>query len=226
MKIVVTGKTGLLSTIIADISPSVIGLSKEEYDISDSSIINKLNTINPDIIIHAGAVTNSNEVTSNPIQAINVNVIGTANMAKYCIDFGKRLVYISTDYVYDSKRSNHKETDALLPYNEYAWTKLGGECSVRQVKNHVIIRTSFGSSKFPYDVAWDNLITNKDYVDVIAPKILDVATSDFIGIINIGTTPKSIYEYAVQRNVVNKASLPTTVNFSLDTNLYEQTFSN
>jgi dTDP-4-dehydrorhamnose reductase len=226
MKVVITGKYGLLSTTLHSLDTSIVTLSRYEYDIADNSIITKLQSLNPDVIIHAGAVTDSNEVKRNPISAINTNIIGTANISKYCIDFNKRLVYISTDYVYDGKDGNHKETDSVFPYNTYAWTKLGGECSVRLVPNHVIIRTSFGNTKFPYDVAWDNMIVSKDYVDVIAPKILKVAYSSFIGVINVGTEPKTILEYATRRNVVTGSSLEVPLDFSLDLNLYEQSFNN
>lgn len=226
MKIVITGKSGLLSTTLTQLNSSIVALPKEEYDITDNSIINKLQLLSPDIIIHAGATTNSLIVNDNPILAINTNIIGTANLAKYCIDFGKRLVYISTDYVYDGSVGPHKETDSVFPYNNYAWTKLGGECSVRLVQNHVIIRTSFGSSKFPYDTAWDNMIVSKDYVDVIAPKILNVVDSNFVGTLNIGTEPKTVLDYACQRNVVVGKSLDTPLDFSLNLTAYEQSFSN
>lgn len=226
MKIAITGKHGLLSTTITQLNTSIVALPKEEYDITDNSIINKLQLLSPDIIIHAGATTNSLVVNDNPVLAINTNIIGTANLAKYCIDFSKRLVYISTDYVYDGTVGPHKETDSVFPYNNYAWTKLGGECSVRLVPNHVIIRTSFGNSKFPYDSAWDNMIVSKDYVDVIAPKILNIVDSNFVGTINVGTEPKTVLDYASQRNVVIGKSLQTPLDFSLNLTVYEQSFSN
>ena len=224
MKCVITGKSGLLSIHLQYLDSSLVPLSKEDYDISDKSVIDKLTDLNPDVVIHAGAVTDSNVVNRNPISTIQTNIIGTAHLAQYCIEHGKRLVYISTDYVYDGVEGNHNETDPVLPYNNYEWTKLGGECSVRLVPNHVIIRTSFGNPKFPYDVAFDNLITSKDYVDIIAPMILKIAQSDVTGIINVGTQPKTIFEYASQRNIVSPTKLPTPMNFSLNLNRYEQSF--
>tara|TARA_R110000868_G_scaffold378447_1_gene643892 strand:+ start:4159 stop:4839 length:681 start_codon:yes stop_codon:yes gene_type:complete len=226
MKIVVTGKEGLLSTHLQRLDESIVGLSKEEYDITQVSITDKLRSINPDIVIHAAATTDSNVVNKERALAITTNIIGTAHIANYCLDNGKRLVYISTDYIYDGTRGDYKETDPILPYNNYAWTKLGGECSVRLVPNHTIIRTSFGSTIFPYDAAWDNLTVSKDYIDIIAPKILQVATSSFVGTVNIGTEPKSMYEYASRRNTVKKDSLQDSLNFSLNVDRYEQSFSN
>ena len=128
--------------------------------------------------------------------------MGTAKVAKECLEANKRLVYISTDYVYPSLTGNYKETDALLPFNSYAWSKLGGECAVRLVPNHLIIRTSFGSSKFPYEIAYNNKWTSKDYVDIIAPMILQASQSELQGVINIGTEKKTIFDFASKRNTV------------------------
>lgn len=226
MKIVITGKNGLLSRTLQDLDSSLIGLSSEEYDISSPSIIEKLVHLNPDVILHAGAETNSDKINKNPTDAIRTNIIGTAYISDFCIQNNKRIVYVSSDYVYGGKLGNYKETDPVFPYNNYAWSKLGGECSVILVPNHTIIRTSFGSTTFPYNVAFSNLITSKDYVDVIAPKILNVCKSSVQGIINIGTEPKTVYEYASTRNTVAAYELPTPLNFSLDITKYEQSFNN
>jgi dTDP-4-dehydrorhamnose reductase len=171
-------------------------------------------------------MTNSVEVENNPLQAIQTNIIGTANISEYCLINNKRLVYISTDYIYPGEKGDYKETDPILPNNSYAWTKLGGECSVRLVSNHLIIRTSFGSSKFPYPEAWDNQIVSKDYIDVITPMILKSTKSNVIGILNIGTYSKTIFEYASKRNKVHPIKKSTINNFSLNTDKYEQLFFN
>lgn len=225
MKIAITGKSGLLSQEIQKLLPEVIVLDKNNFDITNPNIEWKLRKIKPDIIIHAGAITDSNTVKNNPSDAITANIIGTANIANYCIKNKKRLVYISTDYVYDGKTGNYKETDPIFPYNEYAWTKLGGECSVKLVDNHLIIRTSFGSDKFPYDIAWTNHRVSKDYVDVIAPMILKAVKSEITGVLNIGTESKTMYEYAQRRNKIKPAEKTTNTNFTLNTEKYVQSFS-
>lgn len=224
MKIVVTGKNGLLSLELQKISKEIIPLSSLDYDIIGRNVIKKLDKINPDIVIHSAAVTNSKEVIKNPIKSIRTNIVGTANISEYCINKNKRLVYISTDYVYSGKNGNHSEDDSLFPENEYAWTKLGGECSAILVPNSLIIRTSFGSNIFPYSVAWTNLITSKDYVDIVAPKILKAAVSKITGILNIGSPAKSMYEYASKRNVISKGALDKNKDFSLNLKKYEQAF--
>jgi dTDP-4-dehydrorhamnose reductase len=226
MKIAITGKTGILSQELQKLESNIIILDSYKYNITDPLLSKKLLEINPDIIIHAGAITNSITVKNNPTQAINTNIIGTANISNFCIHQNKRLIYISTDYIYPGEIGNYKETDAILPYNEYAWTKLGGECSVKLVPNHLIIRTSFGPSKFPYEGAWINQLVSKDYVDIIAPKIFQVVKSNLIGVLNIGTGPKSLYEYAQKRNNIKPISKSDNKNFTLNIDKYEQLFPN
>jgi len=224
MKIAITGRNGILSQELQKlIDINVLG--SQEYNITDPEIGNKIHKINPDLIIHAGALTSSIISDKDPSQAITVNIIGTANISNYCIQNNKRLVYISTDYVFNGDTGDYKETDPLSPYNNYAWTKLGGECSVRLVHDHLIIRTSFGASKFPYHEAWINQKVSKDYVDIIAPMILKAAQSNMVGILNIGTEPKTLYDYATKRNKVVPIKKQQSKNFTLNTKKYEQSFS-
>ena len=224
MRIAITGKSGLLSTELQKIFPEIIVLDSYDYDITDPYLARKIMIKDPDIIIHAGAVTDSTFVKTNPTLAINTNIVGTANISNYCIQHQKRLVYISTDYIYEGTVGNYKETDPILPYNEYAWTKLGGECSVCLVPNHLIIRTSFGSDEIFYENSWTNQLISKDYVDIIAPMILKSSLSNTIGILNIGTEAKSVYEYVQKRNKTNPIQKEISTNFTLNTEKYEQSF--
>jgi len=206
MKVLMLGGTGLLGSEFKKISDFI--LSGREIDITIESELNsKLDVIKPDIILLAAAETNSVDIDKNPITALETNIKGTVNVTKYCIENNIRLIYISTDYVYDSKSDNHQEDEPINPFNLYAWTKLGGECAVRAHKNSLIIRTSFGSSEYPYEFAYGNRFVSKDYVDVIAPMIKDLVLSDEVGIINVGTDEKTLYEYAKQRNPKVKETL-------------------
>ncbi len=81
MKVVVTGKHGLLTSELQKIDDTILGLSKEYYDITKLSIISKLNTINPDIIIHSSAITDSKVIIKEPILSIKTNIIGSANIS-------------------------------------------------------------------------------------------------------------------------------------------------
>ena len=199
MNVIMLGGTGTLGYEFKKISNFI--LSGRDIDIvNENELYSKLDTIRPDIILLAAAETNSVNIDNNPIPAIETNIKGVVNVTKYCIERDIRLVYISSDYVYDSKSDNHQEDEALKPFNLYAWTKLGGECAVRAHKNSLIIRTSFGTSEYPYEFAYTNRFVSKDYIDVIAPMIKDLTLSDEVGIINVGTGEKTLYELAKQRN--------------------------
>jgi len=227
MKVVVLGGTGLLGNELQKIDKDLICFGKDVNITDFQKLYEKLMSIRPDIIINAAAEINSIDIGENPYKAINTNIIGAANVTKYCLDAKIRLAYISTDYIYNWEHGNNKESDKVFPFNEYAWTKLGGECSSRLVENSCIIRTNFGSPKFPYDQAYSNLRTSKDYVDIIAPKILKAAMSNIQGVINIGTESKTMLEFARRRNPeVKDASFPYERDFSLNTEFYDRIFNN
>jgi dTDP-4-dehydrorhamnose reductase len=197
MKVLVLGGYGMLGTALKNLDQDWILAGKKALDIREFSLINAyFSTWKPDVVILCAAITD----TKNKQGLIETNIQGTANVALGCLIYGIRLVYISTDYVYKGDLGNYKESDTILPSNDYSWSKLGGECSVRMVPDHLIIRTSFGSSEFPYEYAYNNMWTSKDYVDVIAPMILEASKSDLTGIINIGTEKKTMLNYARRRN--------------------------
>lgn len=200
-RILLTGGSGLLGKELLKINSSIIAPSSTEMDIVlDFDVNYEIQNCKPDIVIHCAALLDDKTINSKPHHAIMTNIIGTANVAMVCSRMGIRLVYLSTDYIYKGDRGDYKEEDEILPYNFYSWTKLGGECAVRGVKNHLIIRTSFGASKFPYKTAFSDRWRSKDYVDVIAPMIYEAAIGDIQGVLNIGTDRKTMYSYARGRN--------------------------
>lgn len=201
MKILLTGGSGLLGTELLKLNNNIIAPSHSELDINNKEeVLSYINKINPDIVIHAAAVLDNRVLENNPEIAINTNISGSANIAIACIKNNIRLCYLSTDYIYQGTRGNYIEEDEILPFNFYAWTKLGGECSVKGVKNHLIIRVSFGKSEFSYPVAFSDKWSSKDYVDIIAPMILEAALSPLTGILNLGTDRKTLFNYAKLRN--------------------------
>ena len=206
MRILLTGGSGLLGSALQQLSPDILAPSRAELDITDRYAVSAyIASHNPDIVIHAAAVTNNREVEDDPTEALEVNIKGTANVALTCLKRRTRIVYLSTDYVYKGEKGNYSESEQIDPFNLYAWTKLGGESAVRAVPNHLIIRTSFGAEQFDYDAAFTDKWTSKDYVDVIAPQVLEAARSPLTGLLNIGSERRSIYEYAKSRNPNVKA---------------------
>ncbi|MCH8278677.1 MAG: sugar nucleotide-binding protein [Proteobacteria bacterium] len=201
VRILLTGGTGRLGIELLKLGADLIAPRRSELDITDASAVAKyVDRLSPDVIIHAAAVTDNRDIEADPSAALDVNIKGTVNLAQACLGSGARLVYISSDYVYKGDRGNYSESDEVLPSNLYAWTKLAGEAAVRAVANHLIIRTSFGASIFQYPAAFADKWSSKQYVDEVAPKILNAAVGSATGVLNIGGQRRTLYEYASERN--------------------------
>ena len=201
MQILLTGGSGLLGNELRKLGLPLVTPTSAELDITDGDAVAEFVARNePDVIIHAAAATNNRQIEANPSLALDVNITGTTNIARACLGTRIRLVYLSTDYVYRGDRREYSEDDEILPGNLYAWSKLAGEAAVRAVPNHLIIRTSFGSSEFAYPAAFTDKFASKDYVDRIAPQILEASLSPLTGVLNIGGPRRSLFDYAVERN--------------------------
>lgn len=198
-EILVTGGSGLLGTELYKLLPGARFPTHQELDISDVFSIliyfNKAGSM-PKIILHCAAMTKPPSVEGDPNQAIKSNIIGTANLVHFCNTYKVRLVYISTDYVFDGKRELYKEDDPVLPTNKYGWSKLGGECAMQLSDNGLIIRTSFGPKPFPYPKAFSDQWTTREPVDITAQKIIDLLSSNLTGVIHIGGNRQTVYDYA------------------------------
>ena len=126
--------------------------------------------------------------------SIDLNIIGTANIVKLCNQNNIKLIYFSTNYVYPGTRGNYKETDSLLPINNYAWSKLGGEASVQLYKNSLILRLCMTDYPFIHKKAIKGATTSfifNKYVSKIIPHLLDKK-----GIINVGGKKRDILVFA------------------------------
>ena len=201
MRILLTGGSGLLGSELQKIEDGLDAPTRKQLDITDAAAVAAyIESSAPDIVIHAAAATDNRLIEANPSEGVAVNISGTVNIVQACIGTRIRLVYISTDYVYKGDRGNYSEEDEILPGNLYTWTKLGGESAVRAVPNHLIVRTSFGASEFAYPGAFADKWTSKDYVDVVAPDILEAAISPLTGVLHIGGERRSMLEYAQARN--------------------------
>ena len=123
---------------------------KKKLNINNiNSITNYLKKIRPFCLIHLAGLSRPMKIHDNQIsKSINLNIIGTANVVKVCENLRIKLIYFSTSYVYPGTEGNYKETDSLLPINNYAWSKLGGECAVQMYKNSLILRVSMTEKPF------------------------------------------------------------------------------
>ncbi|MGI1690918.1 dTDP-4-dehydrorhamnose reductase [Thermoanaerobacter uzonensis] len=149
MKILITGKTGQLGHDLYELlkdKEEVIAVGREEFDITDINSTQKfIKEYLPDIIVHCAAYTKVDDCEKNKDLAYEVNAIGTGNIASICSDIGAKMVYISTDYVFDgTKNTPYLEFDTPNPLNVYGKSKLAGEEIVKEILDkHYIVRTSW-----------------------------------------------------------------------------------
>ncbi len=102
-------------------------------------------TTQPDLVVNAAAYTQVERAEDEPELAMAVNGEGAGNVAAACAEWGCRLIHLSTDYVFDGRRSRpYREDDATAPLNVYGRSKLEGERAVRScLDRHLILRVSW-----------------------------------------------------------------------------------
>ena len=201
-KIIVTGGTGRFGTVLkkSNFNYNMIFPKKKELDITNFNSIKKyLKKTKPFCLIHLAGLSRPMKIHEKEIlKSIQLNIIGTSNIVRVCKIFGIKLIYFSTSYVYPGKRGNYKETDPLLPSNNYAWSKLGGEAAVHMYKNSLIIRASMTEKPFVHKKAFANVFTNfiyhEDFIKIFKKLIKKR------GIINVGGPTKSVYEFVKKEN--------------------------
>ena len=163
------------------------------------SIENYLKRVKPKYLLHCAALSRPMDIHDKYIsKSIDLNIIGTSNIVKACSSLKIKLIYFSTGYVYPGKTGNYKEGDPVLPINNYAWSKLGGECAVAMYKNSLILRITMCEKPFLHKYAFNDIKTNfifHEEVAKIIPKILNKK-----GIINVGGKIQSVYSFAKKYN--------------------------
>jgi len=197
-----TGGNGLLGKEIKTYFPSASFPLHKEFDVSDYYQMDTyLTSKNIDLIIHMAAATDTRGIENDinkKLNAIETNIIGTANLVQLCIKHDIKLIYISTDYVFKGDKGYYVENDDLNPVNQYAWSKLGGECAVRLYENSLIIRTSFCANEFPYDKAFDDQYTSRLSVKQAGEMIAKEIVHNKKGIKHIVGPRQTVYELANQ----------------------------
>ena len=222
-KIVITGGDGRFAQILKKDNNklNIIYPGKKELNVLDINSINKyLKKNKPKYLIHAAALSRPMSIHDKQIsKSIDLNIIGTANIVKVCFNLKIKLIYFSTGYVYEGKIGNYKEKDPVLPVNNYAWSKLGGECAVAMYKNSLILRITMCEKPFLHEYAFHDINANfmfhEDVVKII-PKILNKT-----GVLNIGGKIQSIYSFAkkTNKNVKKKSGkklFPKNVSMNVD----------
>lgn len=201
-KIIITGGTGRFAQSLKKIKNrhKFFFPNKRELDILNfKKIKNYLNKVSPEILIHCAGLSRPLKIHEKEIsKSIDLNIIGTANITKACAEKNIKLIYFSTSYVYPGKKGNYKESDAILPSSNYAWSKLGGEASVKMYKNSLILRISMTERPFVHKKAFGNVKSNFIYHDEVANILLKLLNKK--GILNLGGKSQFIYDFAKKEN--------------------------
>lgn len=119
-------------------------------DVSREVPLNKiLNKFKPKVIIHCAAIKNLPECEENKEKSFATNVLSTEFLCNYARKSNAKLIYISSDVVFDGSKGNYSELDQLNPINWYGKTKAFSEILVRRVPNSAICRTALVIGKLP-----------------------------------------------------------------------------
>jgi len=180
MKILVTGVKGQLGyDIVTECKKrgiEAVGVDLEEMDITRATEVEKvISEANVDAVIHCAAYTAVDAAEENEDICRKVNVVGTKNIAEVCQKLSLKLMYFSTDYVFNGKGdSDWQEYDQREPINVYGQTKCEGEELVEKIVNkHFILRISwvFGINGNNFIKTMLRLGKERDAVSVVNDQI-------------------------------------------------------
>ena len=238
MKFLVTGSAGLVgSQVVKDLTKqnhTVYSCYHDEkpihgttvhLDITDQDkIIQTLQEIKPDRIIHLAAMTNVDLCETEKELATKINVKATEILAKQAAKQQAFFVYVSTDYVFDGIKGMKKEDDSTNPLGFYGKSKLEGEFTLNKLASSwCIARTStpFGihhkKKSFPLWIK-ENLEAKKEipvlvdqftsptYVPNLSKMLIEVATRQITGVIHLAGATR-ISRYNLAELVADKLSL-------------------
>ena len=203
-KIVFTGGSGRFAREFKKIKSKfkIYFPNKKKLNIENlNSIKRYLKKIKPDYFIHCAALSRPMSIHEENIsRSIGINIIGTSNVVKACEQKNIKLIYFSTNYVYPGVKGDYRENDPIFPINNYAISKLGGECAVRLYKNSLILRISMTEKPFVHEFAFDDVEMNFMYHDKFAKMLLRLINEK--GIINVGGKKQTVYNF-VKKNQKN-----------------------
>ena len=183
MKVLVTGVKGQLGyDVVNELEKQnieAVGVDIEEMDITDSASVNKvIKEVNPDAVIHCAAWTavDAAEDEDKKEKVKLVNVDGTQNIANVCKELDIKMMYISTDYVFNGEGTEPWQPDCkdYAPQNVYGQTKLDGELAVANTLNkYFIVRIAwvFGKNGNNFIKTMLKVGRNHDQLKVVSDQI-------------------------------------------------------
>ncbi len=226
VKLLITGALGQLGTdLVLSARKSgheVIATSHNDLDITDKSQVARVvGQANVEAIIHAAAWTAVDACESDSSKAMNVNRDGTANIVSAARESGARVIYISTDYVFDGTKSTpYIESDSPNPQSVYGASKLAGEQQL-DLTTDQIVRISWVCGEHganmvktilrlaasnPTLTFVDDQIGSPTFTIDAAPAIVDLAISNRTGIWHL-TNQGSTSWFGFARDVLTCAGL-------------------
>ena len=230
MRVTIFGASGLLGkALLREWSgDTVTGLTSSAADISDGKrVLEVVRESNPEWVVLAAAYTDVDGCEGNPDLAFAVNRDGAVNVAVAAKKVGARLVFLSSDYVFDGKKTTPYETgDARNPQSVYGQTKAEAESRLLELMpDCCIARTSWlfgiGGRCFPDTIL--KLAASRPALDVVndqrgcptyavdlARAIMQLCRKDASGIVHAtGAGNCTWFEFA--KEIVSSAGLTTTV---------------
>jgi len=179
---------------------------------------------NSKIIVNC--IANTDTYSNDKESMIDVNykfVVDLVNELEIGYHPKKKLVHISTDYVYSN--SIHYASEDDVPIHNQSWytySKLLADAYIEAYsKDYLICRMTHKPNPFPYDKAWKNQIGNFDYVDEQVKRLIKLIEVGAQGIINIGGDDTSMYELALKTNPKvksNECGHPVPNTLTMNTN--------
>lgn len=177
----------------------IMALDVDDMDITDREFVRKVITeYKPEYVIHCAAYTAVDKAEENEELARKINYEGTRNISDACYEIGSKLVYISTDYVFDGKRIGYYDTESKVnPTSVYGKTKYEGELAALRNPKTFVLRTSwvFGingnnfvktmlglSEKYKEIKVVDDQVGSPTYTVDLAKTICDVIETDKYGV--------------------------------------------
>jgi dTDP-4-dehydrorhamnose reductase len=218
-RVLVTGGNGMLGTAVSNcfrlLGHIVLPLGSADANNGDhNDIQTTIPSFKPDLVIHTAAMNDVDACERDPDIANRINAIGAWNIAALCQEAGARMVFISTDFVFDGeKKRPYTEYDRTNPINAYGKSKLVGERLVRGAcPLSYVVRTSrlfgAGGECFPKNVlklaasqSSLNIVSDEigspTYVDDLAAAIADIVQFPTFGTYHVANSGEcSWYEFA------------------------------
>ncbi len=223
LKILVSGGNGRFARELKKIKSKYKFLfrnRKELNILSIKSIEKNFKRFKPNFVLHLAGLSRPMSIHEKQInKSIDINIIGTANLVKMCNLYNKKIIFFSTSYVYPGTKGRYVETDPLLPWNNYGWSKLGAEAAVQMYKNSLIIRACMTERPFLHKSAFKNVKSNFIFHDQFAKIFLKLINKK--GIYNVGGKTQTIFIFEKKYNsnvksVNSKGELPLKLDMSLN----------